>query len=122
MLDVLREVQVPLLAVLLIGGCAAKASARVSRAVRQRGDRADRVVPAAACAVRRRSALCATELVLGVGLLLTAGRAGAGAPALRLPRSGRAAVLHGGRRAATSCGRAGRMRAAAASANSATRR
>lgn len=74
---VVREVQVPLLAALLIGGCAAKA--RQAFGTRQESG------PTAMFPLwLRRPAvitLCATELVLGVGLLLTAGRAGAGIPA-----------------------------------------
>jgi hypothetical protein len=75
-----REVQIPLLAALLIGGCAAK------------GRRAFRPGPAGAGAgpmallplgLRRPAviAVCATELALGIGLLVTAGRTGAGTPA-----------------------------------------
>jgi hypothetical protein len=78
MLAVVREVQVPLLAVLLIGGCAAKAR-QALRSSKGSG-------PTAMFPLRLRRpaaiALCAAEFVLGVGLLLTAGRAGAGAPAL----------------------------------------
>ena len=78
MLAVVREVQVPLLAVLLIGGCAAKA--------RQARRSSTGSGPTAMFPLRLRRpaaiALCATELALGVGLLLTAGRAGAGTPAL----------------------------------------
>jgi hypothetical protein len=75
-----REVQIPLLAALLIGGCAAK------------GRRAFRPDPAGAGAgpmallplgLRRPAviAVCVTELALGIGLLVTAGRTGAGTPA-----------------------------------------
>jgi len=77
MLAVVREVQVPLLAVLLIGGCAAKAG-------HPRWGRHESG-PTVICPLRLRRpaaiALCATELALGVGLLITAGRVGAGAPA-----------------------------------------
>jgi hypothetical protein len=79
--DVLRDVQVPLLAVLLVGACAAKAG----RAVTARSVSAG-TGPTAIFPVRllRPAAvgLCASELCLGVGLLLTAGPAGAGTPAL----------------------------------------
>jgi hypothetical protein len=78
MLGAMREVQVPLLAVLLIGGCAAKAG-------RAAGTRLESGPTALFPLWLRRPAaiaLCATELVLGVALLLTAGRAGAGTPAL----------------------------------------
>lgn len=80
-LGMTREVQVPLLAVLLLGGCAAKAR----RAIRTRSI-AREMGPTALFPVRlRRPAaivVCAGELGLGVGLLVTAGRFGAGPPAL----------------------------------------
>ena len=78
MLAVAREVQVPLLAVLLIGGCAAKAGHAVGR---RHGSGPTAMFP---LWLRRPAAiaLCAAELVLGVALLLTAGQAGAGGPAL----------------------------------------
>jgi hypothetical protein len=75
---VVREVQVPLLAVLLLAGCAAK--------VRPALGTGPGVGPTAMFPLRlRRPAaimLWATELVLGAGLLLTAGPAGTGTPAL----------------------------------------
>jgi hypothetical protein len=74
---VIREVQIPLLAALLIAGCAAKV--RPAFGTHQESG------PTALFPLRLRRpaliALCATELVLGVALLLTAGRAGAGVPA-----------------------------------------
>ena len=77
MLAVMREVQVPLLALLLFGGCAAKA--RHAIGTRQWSG------PTAMFPVRLRRpaviALCATEFVLGAVLLLTAGSTGAGNPA-----------------------------------------
>jgi hypothetical protein len=81
MVDLLREVQVLLLAVLLIGGGAAKLwHASADRSV---GHGAG---PTAIFPVRLRRpaviALCATELALGACLLLTAGGAGAGTAAL----------------------------------------
>jgi hypothetical protein len=80
-LTVAREIQIPLLAALLIGGCAAKAHrvAVTSSASAETGPTA--MLPAP---LRRPAALalCGIELVLGVGLLATAGRAGAGLPAL----------------------------------------
>jgi hypothetical protein len=80
-LGMAREVQVPLLAVLLLGGCAAKAR----RAIRTRSI-AREMGPTALFPVRlRRPAaivVCASELGLGVGLLVTAGQFGAGPPAL----------------------------------------
>lgn len=86
---VVREVQVPLLAVLLIGGCAAKA--RKAFGTHQESG------PAAMFPLRLRRpaviALCATEFVLGVGLLVTAGRVGAGIPAFAVRAA--AALLFG---------------------------
>lgn len=74
MLAVMREVQVPLLALLLFGGSAAKA--RYAIGTRQWSG------PTAMFPLRLRRpaviALCATEFVLGAALLLTAGSAGAG--------------------------------------------
>ena len=74
MLSVMREVQVPLLALLLFGGSAAKA--RYAIGTRQWSG------PTAMFPLRLRRpaaiALCATEFVLGAALLLTAGSAGAG--------------------------------------------
>jgi hypothetical protein len=77
-LAVTREVQVPLLAVLLISGCAAKARQALGA---RPGPGPTAMFPRR---LRRPAAvaLCAAELVLGAGLLLTAGRGGAGAPAL----------------------------------------
>lgn len=82
-LDVVREVQIPVLAVLLVCGGAAKAAHAI-------GARSIEAVPGPAVIfplrLRRTAAvgLCAAELVLGSGLLLTAGRVGAGVPALVL--------------------------------------
>jgi hypothetical protein len=80
MLDLVREVQVPLLAALLIGGCAAKVwHASAAAPGHELG-------PTTMFPVRlRRPAaitLCVTEFTLGAGLLLTAGSGGAGGPAL----------------------------------------
>jgi len=77
MLAVMREVQVPLLAALLFGGCAAKARHAIG-ARHSSGPTA--MVP---LRLRRPAtlALCATEFALGAALLLTAGRVGAGNPA-----------------------------------------
>ena len=76
-----REIQVPILALLLMGACVAKAQ----RAVRTRSfDAAIR--PAALFPLRLRNpttiALCASELCLGVGLMVTAGEPGASDPAM----------------------------------------
>ena len=77
MLAVMREVQVPLLAVLLFCGCAAKARHAIGA---RQGSGPTAMVP---LRLRRPAtlALCATEFTLGAALLLTAGRAGAGNPA-----------------------------------------
>jgi hypothetical protein len=80
MLSAIREVQIPLLAAMLLGGCGAKAL-RVLRA---------RTVevglgPTALFPLRMRRPvamfICAAEMVLGIGLILTAARVGAGVPA-----------------------------------------
>jgi hypothetical protein len=87
-LDLVREVQVGLLAMLLIGGGAAKLW-HASGA----GSHDHSTGPTAMFPVRLRrpaaTALCAIELVLGTALLLTAGSAGAGGPAVTV----RAATL-----------------------------
>jgi hypothetical protein len=80
-LDAVREVQVPLLAVLLIGGCAAKARRGLgARSV----DAA--IGPTAMFPFRLRRpvgiAISAGEFALGVGLLVTAGRFGPSGAAL----------------------------------------
>ena len=112
MLAVMREVQVPLLALLLFGGCAAKA--RHAIGTRQWSG------PTAMFPVRLRRpaviALCATEFVLGAALLLTAGSAGAGNPAAAVRAA--AVLLFGTGAAALYELRARKpMRAAAASAS-----
>ena len=80
MLSALREVQIPLLAVLLISGAVAKAG----RAIRVRG--AAWTSPTALFPLHLRRplaiALCCAELLLGGGLLVTAGSFGAGTPAI----------------------------------------
>jgi Methylamine utilisation protein MauE len=80
MLTAVRELQVPLLAALLLGGCAAKAW-RVLRA----RSLAAAMVPAGLLPPGLRRpiviTMCATEFVLGLGLLATASRAGPGLPA-----------------------------------------
>jgi hypothetical protein len=90
MLSVAREVQVPLLAVLLIGGCAAKAR----RAIGARSVDA-RIGPTGMFPLPLRrpaaTAICVIEFALGIGLLVTAGRIGAGWPADAV--RGTAAVL-----------------------------
>ena len=78
MLAVVREIQVPLLAVLLVGSCAAKARHAIGK---RPGFGPTAMFP---LWLRRPSAiaLCATEFALGSALLITAGRAGAGTAAL----------------------------------------
>jgi hypothetical protein len=79
-LSAAREVQIPLLAALLIGGCAAKAT----RAIGARSFDAA-LSPSMMFPLRMHRpitiGLFASELVLGAGLLVTAGRFGAGVPA-----------------------------------------
>jgi len=75
-LNVVREVQIPLLAALLIGGCAAKGR----RAITERSIEAG-TGPTATFPLRLHRpvaiAMCASEFALGIGLLVTAGRFGA---------------------------------------------
>jgi hypothetical protein len=80
MLSAIREVQIPLLAAMLLGGCGTKA-VRVLR-TREMGAA---LGPTALFPLRVRRpiaiGLCATEMGLGIALILTAGRFGAGLPA-----------------------------------------
>jgi hypothetical protein len=80
-LDVVREVQIPMLAALLIGGCAAKARHAISARSIEAG-----TGPSAMFPLRLRRpvaiAMSVSELALGFGLLITAGRFGAGTLAL----------------------------------------
>jgi hypothetical protein len=80
-LAVLREAQLPLLAMLLIGGCAAKARRTLGARPDGAGTEPSALIP---LRLRRPAAigLCLTELALGAGLLLTAAGPGSGAPAL----------------------------------------
>jgi hypothetical protein len=79
MLAVAREVQVPLLAVLLIGGCAAKARRAIDARSIDAGIGPTALFP---LPLRRPAAMaiCASEFALGVGLLVTAGGIGDGWP------------------------------------------
>jgi hypothetical protein len=81
MLTAVRELQIPLLAVLLLGGCAAKGW----RVLRSRS-LSVAMDPAGLFPLRlRRSvmiAMFATEFALGLALIATAGRIGAGGPGL----------------------------------------
>ena len=81
MLGVAREVQVPLLAALLVGGCAAKTWRAIVTRPADAGTGPTVMFPHQ---LRRAAAIvvCATEFSLGAALLLTAGPAGAGSPAL----------------------------------------
>ncbi|HEY2241228.1 MAG TPA: MauE/DoxX family redox-associated membrane protein [Streptosporangiaceae bacterium] len=80
-LSAIREMQIPLLAVMLLGGCGAKAL-RVLKA----RDVAVGLGPTALFPLRLRRpiamAMCATELGLGVALIVTAGSLGTGTPAM----------------------------------------
>jgi hypothetical protein len=79
-LSAFREVQLPLLAVLLIGAAAGKAGPAI------RGQRASWSGPTALVPLLLRDraaiALCIGEFFLGTGLLVTAGSFGAGVPAM----------------------------------------
>jgi hypothetical protein len=79
-LDAVREVQIPLLTVMLLGGCGAKGL----RVVKAR-DIAVGLGPTGLFPLRLRRpiamAMCATEFGLGIALIVTAGSFGAGTPA-----------------------------------------
>jgi hypothetical protein len=80
MLAAARELQIPLLAVLLLGGCAVKAwRALRSRSIKPALD------PAGLFPLRLHRpimmAMCATEFGLGLGLIATAGETGTNVPA-----------------------------------------
>jgi multisubunit Na+/H+ antiporter MnhB subunit len=80
LLEAIREVQIPLLAAMLIGACLTK----LSRVLRARS--VDVVLgPTALFPLRLQRpvamAMCATEMSLGIALLVTAGAPGAGLPA-----------------------------------------
>lgn len=80
MLTAVREVQIPLIAVLMLGAC----SAKLLRALRT-WSVDEGLGPTALFPMRMRGPLamvfCAVECGLGVGLILTAGRIGSGPPA-----------------------------------------
>ncbi len=80
MLTLLREVQIPLLAALLLGACASK----FVRVVQEKSMAAG-LGPTALFPLRLRKpvaiAMCATEFGCGIGLIVTAGPFGAGTPA-----------------------------------------
>jgi hypothetical protein len=80
MLTAVREVQIPLLAAILLGGCAAKAW----RVVRTRSVAAG-LGPTGLFPLRMRRPImvmmCAVEFGVGIGLVATAGQLGAGVPA-----------------------------------------
>ncbi len=81
MLLAIREVQIPLVAALLLGGCATK----LLRAL-QTGSMDIAFGPTALFPVRLRTpvamSVCAVEGGLGLGLIVTAGQFGSGAPAI----------------------------------------
>jgi hypothetical protein len=81
MLAAARELQIPLLAVMLLGGCAAKAW----RVLRSRSIKAA-MDPAGLFPLRLRRpimiTMCATEFGLGLGLIATAGEIGTVVPSL----------------------------------------
>lgn len=76
----LGDAQIPLLAAMLLGGC----STKFARAVRRRSI-AEGLGPTALFPLKLRplaaGTLCTVELGLGIGLIVTAGSLGAGAPA-----------------------------------------
>jgi hypothetical protein len=80
MLTAAREVQIPLLVVMLLGGCAAKAW----RVARSRSVAAG-MGPTVLFPLRLRRPfmvmMCATEFSVGIGLIVTAGQLGVGVPA-----------------------------------------
>jgi hypothetical protein len=80
LLAAIREVQIPLLAALLVGACLAK----LARVLRARSVEAG-IGPTALFPLRLQRpvamAMCAAEMSLGIGLVVTAGRLGAGTPA-----------------------------------------
>jgi hypothetical protein len=80
LLEAIREVQIPLLAAMLVGACLAK----LARVLRARSV-AVALGPTALFPLHLQRpvamAMCATEMSLGIALILTAGRAGAGPPA-----------------------------------------
>jgi hypothetical protein len=82
-LAVAREVQIPVLAVLLIGGCAAKARRALGARSIDAGIGPTGMFP---FRLQRPAAIAifVSEFALGVGLLVTAGRIGAGPPGLAL--------------------------------------
>jgi len=78
MLEAIREVQIPLLAAMLLSACAGKVAY-----LRRDGAAAERFGPTSLFPMTLQLpvalALCAVELVLGLGLILTAGRFGSSA-------------------------------------------
>lgn len=80
MLTALRDIQIPLLAAMLLGGC----SAKLARAVQRRSVSAG-LGPTALFPLKLRpiaaGTLCAVELGIGISLILTSGRLGQGAAA-----------------------------------------
>lgn len=77
MLDAIREVQIPLLAAMLLGGCAAKL-ARSFRTGTDDGELGATVLFPIQLRRPLTAAICLAEGGLGLGLIMTAGRIGAG--------------------------------------------
>ena len=79
MLTELGDIQIPVLAIMLLGGCSAKAARVIHRRSFSAG-----LGPTALFPLKLRpfaaGALCAVELSMGIGLILTAGQFGQGAP------------------------------------------
>src|SRR5271169_7043811 len=77
----IREVQIPVVAALLLGGCAAKLIRTAQTGSLDAGFGATALFPVR---LRRPVAisLCVIEGDLGLGLIVTAGRFGSGAPAI----------------------------------------
>jgi hypothetical protein len=80
-LAAVREIQIALLALLLLGACAAKARRAITTRSTDAGTGPTALFPVS---LRRPAAiaLCVTELVLGLGLLLTAGQWAPDGPAV----------------------------------------
>lgn len=83
-LTMVREVQIPLLAALLLGGCVSKVTKMLRTGLPGLADGGDG--PTALFPMRLRrpvsTAMCGLELGLGIGLIATAGQAGGRAPAM----------------------------------------
>ncbi|MGI9007918.1 MAG: MauE/DoxX family redox-associated membrane protein [Streptosporangiaceae bacterium] len=84
MLTELGDIQVPVLAVMLLGGCSAKAARAIHRRSVSAGPGPTALFPLKLRPVAA-GTLCSVELGMGIGLILTAGRFGHGtAPLIRI--------------------------------------